>query len=82
VKPHVILSLIILDAVSVVGLQAQEPPVTAKQTPPPQAKVPEGVRVERDLEYAKVGDKKLLLDLYLPEKTGRPLPGIVGIRGG
>ncbi len=81
-KPHVIPPLIILAAVSALGLQAQQPPVTAKQTQPPPAKVPEGVRVERDLEYAKVGEKKLLLDLYLPEKADGPLPVIVGIHGG
>ncbi|MGQ9576346.1 MAG: alpha/beta hydrolase fold domain-containing protein [Thermoguttaceae bacterium] len=44
--------------------------------------MPEGVKVERDLEYAKVGDKRLLLDLYLPEKADGPLPVIVGIHGG
>ncbi len=75
-------SLIILAAVLGLGLQAQQPPMTAKQAQPPPAQVPEGVRVERDLEYAKVGDKKLLLDLYLPEKADRPLPVIIGIHGG
>ncbi len=39
-KPHVIPSLIILAAVSGLGLQAQQPSVTAKQTQPPPAKVP------------------------------------------
>lgn len=42
----------------------------------------EGVKVERDLEYAHVGGKRLLLDLYLPEKAARPLPVVVGIHGG
>lgn len=46
------------------------------------AVVPDGVKVERDLVYAKVGDKKLLLDLYLPEKANGPLPVIVSIHGG
>jgi len=53
-----------------------------KRPQPKAASVPEGVKVERDLEYAKVGDKKLLLDLYLPEKATGPLPVIVGIHGG
>jgi acetyl esterase/lipase len=55
------------------------------QQPKPQAKQPQfpaGVKVLRDLEYARVGEKKLLLDLYLPEKADGPLPVIVGIHGG
>jgi acetyl esterase/lipase len=44
--------------------------------------VPAGAKRIADLEYAKVGDKKLLLDLYLPEKADGPLPVIVGIYGG
>jgi acetyl esterase/lipase len=44
--------------------------------------VPMGVKRTADLEYARVGDKKLLLDLYLPEKAEGPLPVIVGIYGG
>ena len=48
----------------------------------PVPKVPAGVKVLRDLEYARVGDKKLLLDLYLPEKASAPLPAVVGIHGG
>jgi acetyl esterase/lipase len=44
--------------------------------------LPAGVTVHRDLPYAQVGEKKLLLDLYLPEKAEGPLPVIVGIHGG
>src|SRR5262245_44043518 len=44
--------------------------------------VPEGARRIANLEYAKVGDKNLLLDLYLPEKDEGPMPVIVGIYGG
>src|SRR5262245_25686848 len=56
---------------------AQQPKLQAKQ---PQ--VPPGVRVLRDLEYARVGDKRLLLDLYLPEQAEGPLPVVIGIHGG
>jgi acetyl esterase/lipase len=57
---------------------AQQPKQQAKQ---PQ--VPPDVKVLRDIEYAHVGEKKLLLDLYLPEKKAdAPLPVIVGIHGG
>jgi acetyl esterase/lipase len=45
-------------------------------------RVLEGVKVVRDLEYSRAGDKKLLLDLYLPKEAKGPLPIIVGIHGG
>jgi acetyl esterase/lipase len=35
-----------------------------------------------DLVYARVGDKDLLLDLYLPEETMGPLPVILWVHGG
>jgi acetyl esterase/lipase len=41
------------------------------------------VEIVRDLEYARVGDKPLLLDLYRPvKKSDGPLPVVVGIHGG
>lgn len=45
--------------------------------------IPEGVKVERDIVYAQYGDRKVLLDLYLPkEKPDKPIPCIVVIHGG
>ncbi|MFN4257846.1 MAG: alpha/beta hydrolase fold domain-containing protein [Gemmataceae bacterium] len=38
-------------------------------------------RVLRDIEYARVGDERLLLDLYLPATAGKP-PLIVWVHGG
>ena len=60
------------------------PPVSASERPRNSAEVraPEGARIMRDLEYARVGEKKLLLDLYLPEKATGPLPVIVWVHGG
>ncbi|MFN0105850.1 MAG: alpha/beta hydrolase fold domain-containing protein [Bryobacteraceae bacterium] len=44
---------------------------------------PAGVRAERNIVYAKAGDRELQLDLYLPEKpAGKPMPLIVWIHGG
>lgn len=43
---------------------------------------PPGVRAIRNVEYAKPGGKPVLLDLYLPEKSGEPRPLIVWIHGG
>jgi len=63
--------------VALPALAQQQPPQPGR---PPQ--VPPGVKVTRDLEYGKVEGRKLLLDLYLPEKATGPLPVIVGIHGG
>lgn len=47
----------------------------------PPARLPEGTRVLRDLEYVPGGHERQKLDLYWPEKgTGRPL--IVWVHGG
>ncbi len=45
-------------------------------------KVPEGVRVHPDLEYANVDGESLRLDLYLPEKSDTKPPLLVWIHGG
>ena len=47
-----------------------------------QAQLPAGAKIERDLVYARVGDRKLLLDLCLPAKGTAPLPVIVWVHGG
>ncbi|HYW80732.1 MAG TPA: alpha/beta hydrolase [Thermoguttaceae bacterium] len=44
---------------------------------------PEGVKVVRDIVYAKYGDRDVMLDLYLPEKIDKkPIACIVVIHGG
>ncbi|MBL8238586.1 MAG: alpha/beta hydrolase fold domain-containing protein [Bryobacterales bacterium] len=49
----------------------------------PAAPTPSGIRAERDIVYAKIGDRELLLDLYLPEnEPAKPRPLIVWIHGG
>ncbi len=50
---------------------------------PPQAKLPPGIKVERDISYIPDGDAAQKLDLYLPEKAAdHPMPLIVHIHGG
>lgn len=50
-----------------------------KKEPP----LPSGVRVLRDLEFARPDDRPQLLDLYLPEKkSAKPLPVVVWVHGG
>jgi arylsulfatase A len=45
--------------------------------------LPESVKVERDLVYAQYGERKVLLDLYLPKKpASEKIPCIVVIHGG
>ncbi len=56
---------------------AEEP---AKKPAPP--KLPDGVRVERDLAYVEGGHERNKLDIYLPEKVEGRLPLIVWIHGG
>jgi acetyl esterase/lipase len=46
------------------------------------AKLPEGTKVHRNLEYVMGGHERQKLDLYLPEKADSPLPVIVWIHGG
>jgi acetyl esterase/lipase len=70
-----------------VALAVGPAPSTPAQQPgkgfqPKAPAVPEGAKRITNLEYATVGEKKLLLDLYLPEKSEAPLPVIVGIYGG
>src|SRR6187200_77765 len=75
-----------------VGWSTVAPGQEAAKSPPraPQAKglpgkslpVPPSVKVLRDLEYGRVGERPLVLDLYLPEKGERPLPLIVWVHGG
>jgi acetyl esterase/lipase len=48
----------------------------------PMGRVPEGTKMERNLEYVKDGHERNKLDLYLPEKTDAPLPVVVWIHGG
>lgn len=47
-----------------------------------QVRVPEGVKAERDLDYAGSGNRQQMLDLYLPEDATGPLPLVVWIHGG
>jgi acetyl esterase/lipase len=51
--------------------------------PLPARPLPPGVRAERDIVYAKAGERELKLDVYLPEgPSARPRPLIVWIHGG
>jgi acetyl esterase/lipase len=53
---------------------------TAK--PEPKSNVPASVKVIRDIEYAKINDTSLTLDIYRPADAKTPLPTIVFFHGG
>jgi acetyl esterase/lipase len=60
-------------------------PLTAscETPPPPLPKVPPGVTMHRDLDYAGTGNPHQNLDLYLPtQPRSSPLPLVVFIHGG
>ena len=44
--------------------------------------VPDSVEMIPDVEYGRVGDRPLLLDLYLPKNLDKPAPGLMFIHGG
>ncbi len=44
--------------------------------------IPDSIVVEKDIEFARVEDKSLKLDIYRPKKKEKPLPAIVFIHGG
>jgi len=53
-----------------------------RQRPGGGRRVPEGVKIMKDLEYAGVDGESLRLDLYLPEKSEAKPPLLVWIHGG
>jgi acetyl esterase/lipase len=56
--------------------------LTCAQLPVSAEPIPAGVKAEKDLLFAKVGDKELRLDLFLPARSDAPVPVVVWIFGG
>ena len=50
------------------------------RTAPPS--LPTGIRAARNVEYARINGKPLLLDIYYPENAKGPLPLVVWVHGG
>ena len=50
--------------------------------PPRITAFPSGAKTLKNLEYGRVGDRAMLLDLYLPEKSEKRLPLIIWVHGG
>jgi len=72
--------LFLRPAVSLVSSLAFAGIVLAQQPPPPP--VPAGVKAHRDLAYVAGGHARHTLDLFVPERSARPLPLIVWVHGG
>jgi acetyl esterase/lipase len=71
-----LIAVLVLLGVGPVALAQKKPKASAVP------KLPEGVKVLRDLAYVTGGHERNKLDLYLPEKSDHPLPLIVWIHGG
>jgi acetyl esterase/lipase len=56
--------------------------VPAAAQPQLAPRIPEGVKVEHSLVYARTPQKDLLIDLYLPERAQGRLPVILWVHGG
>ena len=54
----------------------------AQDARPQQPRLPEGISAKRDIEYVPGGGKRRMLDVYYPEKAGKPVPLVVWIHGG
>lgn len=76
---QVLLTALVALGAGALTLSAQIQP-RGKGLPP--AIVPPGVKALRDLAYIENGHERQKLDLYLPEKSDRPLPLIVWVHGG
>ncbi|MFB3890807.1 MAG: alpha/beta hydrolase fold domain-containing protein [Phycisphaerae bacterium] len=85
---RVLLAGAILQAIAAApahALQASSAPATLPTSRPARIDYSGNIRPFRDVQYAKIGDKPLLLDVYVPEAAVRykvNLPLVVWIHGG
>ena len=76
-----LLALIVL--LPTVAFAAEDaPPEPAAPPAKPPAALPAGIKVIRDVEYAKVNDLSLTMDIYLPSEPAGPMPAVVYFHGG
>ena len=73
-------ALIVIGAVTMAAAQLH---AGGQQGAPSEGRVQRGTRlkIERDLEYAKVAGKPMLLEIYRPNRVTAPTPVIVWIHG-
>ncbi len=66
-------------------IDAQQPAPKADRDPNRQQRsprLPAGIKAHRDIEYARVADKVMHMDVYAPEDSEKKLPLLVWIHGG
>lgn len=71
-KKHLLALCVLVFAGALFAQRAEQPPF----------QLPDGVELKPDLVYAKIGNRELHLDLYLPKSGAGPFPAVVYIHGG
>ncbi|MCK5643637.1 MAG: alpha/beta hydrolase fold domain-containing protein, partial [Gammaproteobacteria bacterium] len=64
------------------GRLSRQPRDLRRSSPERRIEVADGAKIERDIVYTTVGEREMLLDLYLPLDAAEPLPVIAWIHGG
>jgi len=78
-----VLAVSLLVAIGLAQGQPPASPADSKASPGPTKALADRVIVERDVEYGRAGDRKLVLDVIRPKEPAEgPLPVIVWIHGG
>jgi acetyl esterase/lipase len=55
---------------------------TNAQTTDPPFRLPPNVEMQTDIVYAQIGDRALVLDLFLPKEGAGPFPAVIYVHGG
>lgn len=74
--------LLVTVALGLGALAQQANPKGNQKGGPAAARVPEGVKAYRDMEYVENGHERNKLDLFVPEKADGPLPLLIWVHGG
>ncbi len=61
--------------------EAKGKPAPKKKPQPAPVKIPEGVTAHRGIDYATFGERKVAMDVFVPEGDG-PFPGVLLVHGG
>ncbi len=70
---------VIFSAVLAATLGAQQKQQQLQQPP---FVLPDNVEMKKDIEYARAGERALLLDVFLPKEGAGPFPAVVYVHGG
>lgn len=76
-QSHACQCLLLVSILSGAAVAGDEAPPAAKSS-----NLPPGVKVIRDVQYAKINDIVLKMDIYLPEDAKAAMPAVVYFHGG